>query len=136
MMIRPQKVIKLLNFAHLMNQQQERPHKKQYNHAEYFAPEQIEKSEEQTTMAAGELWNVGIILYTFYQGEFPFKGQTDEETIDLIVNRPNNWMPQWREGISESMKNFIMMSLEADPFKRVDKLQYINHPYIMQNSSP
>jgi hypothetical protein len=66
MMIRPQKVIKLLNFAHLMNQQQERPHKKQYNHAEYFAPEQIEKSEEQTTMAAGELWNVGIILYTFY----------------------------------------------------------------------
>lgn len=46
MMIRPQKVIKVLNFAHLMNQQQERPHKKQYNHAEYFAPEQIEKSEE------------------------------------------------------------------------------------------
>lgn len=39
MMIRPQKVIKVLNFAHLMNQQQERPHKKQYNHAEYFAPE-------------------------------------------------------------------------------------------------
>ena len=87
-------------------------------------------------MAAGELWNVGIILYTFYQGEFPFKGETDEEIIDLIVNRPNNWMPQWREGISESMKNFIMMCLEADPFKRGDKLQYINHPYIMQNSPP
>ncbi len=62
-------------------------------------------------MAAGELWNVGIILYTFYQGEFPFIGETDEEIIDLIVNRPNNWMPQWREGISDSMKNFIMMLL-------------------------
>jgi|LauGreDrversion4_2_1035121.scaffolds.fasta_scaffold46962_1 serine/threonine protein kinase len=82
-------------------------------------------------MAAGELWNVGIILYTFYQGEFPFKGETDEQIIDLIVNRPNNWMPLWREGTSEQMKNFIMMCLEADPFKRGDKLQYINHPYIM-----
>ena len=57
--------------------------------------------------------------------------QTDEQIIDLIVNRPNNWMPLWREGTSEQMKNFIMMCLEADPFKRGDKLQYINHPYIM-----
>jgi len=63
-------------------------------------------------MAAGELWNVGIILYTFYQGEFPFKGETDEQIIDLIVNRPNNWMPLWREGTSEQMKNFIMMCLK------------------------
>jgi hypothetical protein len=37
----------MLNFAHLMNQQQERYHKKQYNHAEYFSPEQIEKLERQ-----------------------------------------------------------------------------------------
>jgi hypothetical protein len=59
----------MLNFAHLMNQHQERYHKKQYNHAEYFSPEQIEKLEKQddnAIMQSGELWNVGIIAYVFY----------------------------------------------------------------------
>ncbi len=61
---------------------------------------------------------------------------TPEEHFEEYVARDlkieaKDWMPLWREGTSEQMKNFIMMCLEADPFKRGDKLQYINHPYIM-----
>jgi len=40
------KICKILNFGHLMNMQQERYQKKQYNHAEYFSPEQIEKNDD------------------------------------------------------------------------------------------
>lgn len=75
------KVIKALNFAHLMNQQQEKYHKKQYNHAEYFSPEQIEKSEDAMIMQSGELWNVGVITYALYQGHFPIYGESDEKII-------------------------------------------------------
>lgn len=115
-------VVKLLNFAHLMNQQQEKYHKKQYNHAEYFSPEQIEKSEDPTIMQAGELWNVGVITYALYQGHFPITGEGDEKIINNIIARPNNWVPTWRDGIFDSLKTFILMCLDADPYKRLDKI--------------
>jgi serine/threonine protein kinase len=84
-------------------------------------------------MSAGELWNMGIILYTFYHGEFPFKGNSDEEIIENIINRPPNWTPEFRDGLSEQLRNFIMMCFEYDPYKRGDKLPYINHPFILLN---
>lgn len=119
-----------------MNMQQERFHKKQYNHAEYFSPEQIEKSDEPPIQQGGELWNVGIILYAFYHADFPFTADTDDDIIQQIITRNNSWTPVWREGIFDSLKSFIMMCVEADPYKRGDKLQYINHPYILQNHTP
>jgi len=45
-------------------------------------------------------------------------------------------MPQWKEGVFDSLKSFIMMCMESDPYKRGDKLQYVNHPYILQNHTP
>lgn len=87
-------------------------------------------------MQCGEMWNLGVMLYTFYQGEFPFMGNTDEEIIAAIISRPNNWSPNWREGICDILKDFILLCLEADPFKRSDKIQFINHAYILQNHTP
>jgi hypothetical protein len=55
---------------------------------------------------------------------------------DNIITRNNNWMPQWKEGVFDSLKSFIMMCMESDPYKRGDKLQYVNHPYILQNHTP
>jgi len=45
-------------------------------------------------MQAGEMWNLGVILYVLYQGEYPFNGFYDEEIIADIINKPNNmWKP-------------------------------------------
>ena len=87
------KICKILNFGHLMNMQQERYQKKQYNHAEYFSPEQIEKNDDPVIQQAGELWNLGVILYAFYNADFPFSAPTDEEIIQSIITRNNNWIP-------------------------------------------
>jgi serine/threonine protein kinase len=132
----PSKVVKALNFAHLSNQQQEHYHKKQYNHAEYFSPEQIERADDTTLMQSGELWNLGVILFALYQGEFPFPGSSDDKIVSSIISRPNNWTPNWRDGISESLKSFVMMCMESDSYLRLDKIQYMNHTYIMQHHTP
>lgn len=87
-------------------------------------------------MQSGEIWNMGVFVYTLYQGEFPFEGETDDQVITNIISRPNNWAPIWREGLFDSLKSFIMMCLECDPYKRVDKVQYMNHPYILQHHTP
>ena len=129
--------VKILNFANLLTfQDSDRFHKKLYCHAEYLSPEQIEKSEDVTIMQCGEVWNLGVLLYALYQGEFPFPGETDEEIIQKIITKPNNWTPKWKEGLPEIVQSFIMMCLEADPFKRIDKIQFFNHPYILQNFTP
>ena len=82
-------------------------------------------------MQCGEVWNLGVILYVLYQGEFPFPGFSDEDIITSIISKPNNWGPQWREGLADIVKNFIMMCLDSDPFKRIDKIQFVNNDYIL-----
>lgn len=118
------------------HQPQQAYQKKQYNHAEYFSPEQVEKPDDLTIMQSGELWNVGVIIFTLYQGEFPFPGESDDKIIQSIISRPNNWTPVWRDGLFDSLKTFVMLCLESDPYLRVDKVQYMNHSYIMQHHTP
>jgi serine/threonine protein kinase len=69
-------------------------------------------------MQGGEIWNLGVILHAFYQGEFPFKGQPDETIISQIIQRENNWLPVWKEGLCEPIQNFIMLCLDGDPYRR------------------
>ena len=70
-----------------MNFSCEKYHKKQYMHAEYLSPEQIENMDDMTFMQSGEIWNLGVILYLLYQGKFPFQGNNDEEIILAILSK-------------------------------------------------
>ena len=132
------KQLKIINFAHMMNYSVEQYPKKMYLHAEYLSPEQIKKSEEQTMMQSGELWNLGVILYTLYSGEFPFQGANDEETITsiLMLKNQQQWSPKWKDGLHGIARNFISMCLNVDPFLRMDKVPLINDSYILQNHTP
>lgn len=84
-------------------------------------------------MQAGEMWNLGVMLYILYQGEYPFQGYSDEETISQIINKPNNWKPDWKAGINQHAKNFILQLLDSNPFKRLEKGIILNDPYILQH---
>lgn len=82
------------------------------------------------------MWNIGVMLYVMYQGEYPFTGYTDEDIINEINNKPNLWKPVWREGIGECAKNFIMLLFDSNPYKRASKANVINDPYILQHQTP
>lgn len=87
-------------------------------------------------MQAGELWNLGVILYVLYQGEYPFNGFSDKDIISEIVNKPNVWRPSWKEGINEQVKNFLLILLDSSPYKRADKASILNDPYILLHQTP
>ena len=40
------------------------------------------------TSPAIDVWAIGIMFYTMLFGTLPFNGDTEEETIDKIVNAP------------------------------------------------
>lgn len=82
-------------------------------------------------MQAGEMWNIGVMLYVLYQGEYPFRGFTDDDIITEIINKPNNWKPAWKNGINKHARDFILLLLDSNPFKRIDKGLILNEPYLM-----
>ncbi len=87
-------------------------------------------------ISAGEMWNIGVILYVLYQGEYPFDGFSDEDIISEIINKPNMWKPIWKEGIGQSAKNFMMLLFDSNPYRRCNKANIINDPYILQHQTP
>ena len=129
-------MVKFINFGNLLNFKPDNFHKRQYYFAEYLSPEQIEETDDPLMMQAGEMWNLGVILYVLYQGEYPFNGFYDEEIIADIINKPNNmWKPQWKDGIGEHAKNFICLLLDSNPYIK-DKGAILNNPYILQHQPP
>ncbi|CDW88098.1 protein kinase domain containing protein [Stylonychia lemnae] len=128
-------MIKFTNFGNLLNFRPDRFHKRQYYFAEYLSPEQIEMTPDQSMMQAGELWNIGVILYVLYQGEYPFNGFSDEDVITEIIYKPNIWKPQWKDGIGQHAKDFILLLLDSNPYKK-DKGVILNDPYILQHQTP
>lgn len=47
------------------------------------------------------MWNLGVILYVLYMGEYPFTGYSDDDIITEIINKPFLWKPAWKDGMSE-----------------------------------
>ena len=47
----------------------------------YVSPEMVEKKEYSY---ASDLWALGVILFQMFTGELPFKGKTQEKTLELI----------------------------------------------------
>ena len=103
-----------------------------YTHAQYFSLEQIELANDISLKQAGEIWSLGTILYTLYQGEYPFQGKNDEEIVQTIITKPNNWKPNWREGLGEVTRSFILKMLEPNYIKRHDKSALLNDPFALQ----
>jgi serine/threonine protein kinase len=71
-----------------------------------------------------------------YQGEIPFYGFNDEEIFASIISKNDGWSPKWKEGMCDITKNFILKCLDTSPLNRMDKISYINDPYINLSHTP
>ena len=48
---------------------------------EFWAPEMMKRD---TYGPAVDLWALGVILFQMFTGELPFKGKTQDKTLELI----------------------------------------------------
>jgi hypothetical protein len=137
---------KLINFFNLLNFEATLEHKNRYYHAQYLAGEQIGGGEEEEeededkqegdtsqTQQASEVWNIGVMLYTLIMGDYPIKGESDEEIKTNISSLGMEWTPKWKPGLSQKALTFVEKLLSLSYLSRIDKTTFINDDFLRQD---
>lgn len=83
----------------------------------YMAPEQAEVSAHKLTRAT-DIWGLGAIFYELLTGEPPFRGETAQDTVRLVlqgrVRTPRRWQPM----LSRDLEAIVLRCLNRDPGSR------------------
>ena len=101
---------------------------------EYVSPEVLEHKYDIIGPSV-DIWAFGVMLYLFFFGKTPFKGKTEEETLDNIKNvRYKLEDEDEKNKIPEEVKDLIAKILIKEPNKRIGYNSYDyndikNHPF-------
>ena len=101
----------------------------------YYSPEIIEQIEESNLTKEfneedkNDEWICGIIMYYLLIGEFPFKGEDEEE---IKSNIKNNDIDLSSSNFSDECKDLILKLLEKDKNKRIKVNDCFNHPFFTE----
>ena len=100
---------------------------------QYMAPEIIKPDEKGYSFEV-DIWAVGIIMYYLLTKQYPFSGNDDKETMELILSGefefPKNII------ISEAAKDLIKQILVKEPTKRPNLNQILYHDFFHKNVFP
>ncbi|XP_053213912.1 obscurin-like isoform X4 [Panonychus citri] len=96
---------------------------------EYLAPEIIKREEVST---ATDIWCVGILAYILLSGASPFKGETEEETIENVSYVRYHFDHLYKEVTQEAIR-FLMLVFKRSPSKRPTIEECSDHKWLMPN---
>lgn len=101
----------------------------------FYSPEivqQIEnnnlKKDKKENIHAEE-WAFGVLMYYLICGEFPFKGETMEETFSNIKNSSLDFPAEKFNSISHAGKELLSSLLMKEHSKRITFQKCLNHPF-------
>ena len=109
---------------------------------EYVAPEIIERTGYDT---AADMWSVGVLVYTWMSGVFPFYAPDHDENktpipflqqreILFARIRECKYNEAYIEKVSDNAKDFIRRLLQKDPLERWTAEKCLHHPWIVSNT--
>ncbi|KAM7538559.1 hypothetical protein Aperf_G00000048700 [Anoplocephala perfoliata] len=103
--------------------------------AQFAAPEVLKM---QGYQKAGDIWSLGIVLYTMLAGKIPFATAPDDPP-ELILQRIEMGPPQLKEpswnSVSDAAKRLILSMLNVDPSQRPTAFEILNDPWIKNRNS-
>ena len=83
-----------------------------------------------------DVWAIGVMLYVFLSGEFPFHDDYDNSIRsmrqlfkEIRSLEPQFSSPAWAT-VSEGAKNFVKRLLTKDPSKRPTCAEALEHPWL------
>ncbi|XP_077227860.1 serine/threonine-protein kinase GRIK2-like isoform X2 [Tasmannia lanceolata] len=79
-----------------------------------------------------DTWALGVTLYCMVLGQYPFLGDTLQDTYDKIINNPFS-LP---EGIDPQLKNLLEGLLCKDPGQRIRLETVAAHPWVVSEEGP
>ena len=99
---------------------------------EYMAPEIFENGDKGYLFEV-DIWSMGVIMYQLLTGQIPFKGDTDSETVNNILNIYYN---NNHSNLSEEAKDLIRQIFVKDVKKRPGLIQILYHDFFHKNEFP
>ncbi|EPS59917.1 hypothetical protein M569_14888, partial [Genlisea aurea] len=79
-----------------------------------------------------DTWAVGVTLYCFVLGKYPFLGETLQDTYDKIVNNVV-WLPV---EMNPLLKDLLEGLLCKDPRRRLTLDDVAKHPWVVGDDGP
>ena len=76
-----------------------------------------------------DIWAVGVVLYMLLAGKMPFDAHNEETMIKKIKRAEISTRIKAFEKVSEEAKDLIPHMLDADPAKRYNAQQCLDHPW-------
>ena len=104
----------------------------------YKAPEILENDIQKKKMTPEELnaffqkaylWNLGVIIFMLYFGEFPYEGNSPKE---ILSNIKKNEHSLFNEISDIDLKNLLKKLLTEDKDDRIDWNGYFNHTFFSE----
>lgn len=83
----------------------------------YMAPEQAQVRAQQLTPAT-DIWGLGAILYELLTGQPPFRADTAQDTVKLVLEGRVRSLRRFRPWIPRDLEAVVMRCLDRDPKER------------------
>ena len=92
----------------------------------YAAPELIQNLPYNLEI---DVWYLGVIIYYIFTGCYPFKGKTEDDIEENILEENVEFKDGEWEVISDNVKDLITKCLEKNPDERINIDEFIKHPW-------
>jgi len=92
---------------------------------DYMAPEMVQSKPHDFKI---DIWSLGVLLYELLHGYPPFRGKTNDEKFQSILDQEL----KFGEGISAEAQELIASLLRSDPMLRPGFEYIFSHPWIQK----
>uniref|UniRef100_A0AAY5EJ75 non-specific serine/threonine protein kinase n=2 Tax=Electrophorus TaxID=8004 RepID=A0AAY5EJ75_ELEEL len=97
-----------------------------------MAPEVISKSPYGTEV---DVWSMGIMVVEMVDGEPPYFSETPVAAMKRLRDEPAPTVRNVQQ-VSPVLKDFLDRMLTRDPVERASATDLLEHPFLLQSSSP
>ncbi|XP_076834895.1 serine/threonine-protein kinase PAK 6 isoform X1 [Brachyhypopomus gauderio] len=125
--------IKLSDFGFCAQISKDIPKRKSLVGTPYWmAPEVISKSPYGTEV---DVWSMGIMVVEMVDGEPPYFSETPVTAMKRLRDEPAPTVRNVQQ-VSPVLKDFLDRMLTRDPVERASATDLLEHPFLLQSSSP
>ncbi|XP_037397950.1 serine/threonine-protein kinase PAK 6 [Pygocentrus nattereri] len=125
--------IKLSDFGFCAQISKDIPKRKSLVGTPYWmAPEVISKSPYGTEV---DVWSMGIMVVEMVDGEPPYFSETPVAAMKRLRDEPAPTIRNIQQ-VSPVLKDFLDRMLTRDPLERASATDLLEHPFLLQSSSP